>query len=278
MNTPLHHSSFIIPHSSFHLGCAVVDDPFALDGRRALVLGAGSPAGRAIAVALAQSGADVAVAAASLDGEEVMACRRVRRAIEGLGRRSAEYAFDVTLGQNVQVSTRQVAKEMGGLDILVYAVTQPLDRPVEKTTDAEWSRALAVNLSGAFFACRAAVREMQESGGRIILVTGILGERGLVNAAAVAAAQHGVVGLTRALALELAQRNIRVNAIAAGWIEGGAGAGENNEENLLVRFVPMRRLGSPDELGGLAVYLASDASDYVTGQVLHVDGGVSYHL
>ncbi len=256
----------------------MVDELFALSGKRALVLGAGSAAGRAIAIALAGAGADVAVASASLDGEEVMACRRTRRAVEALSRRSAEYAFDVTLGQNVQVSTRQVAKEMGGLDVLVYAVSRPLDRPAEKTTDAEWTRTLAVNLGGAFFACRAAAREMQSRGGRIILVTSNLAERGLENAAALVAAQHGVVGLTRALALEFARRGIRVNAIAAGWLEGSPGAGESSEENLLVRYVPMRRLGHAEELGGLAVYLASDASDYITGQVLHVDGGVAQHL
>jgi NAD(P)-dependent dehydrogenase (short-subunit alcohol dehydrogenase family) len=257
----------------------MTDDPFSLAGKTGLVLGAGTPAGQAIAVALAEAGADVAVASASIDGEEVMACRRTRRAIEALGRRSAEYAFDVTLGQNVQVSTRQVAKEMGGLDILVYAVASALNRPMEKTTDAEWTRSLAVNLSGAFFACRAAVREMLAAGGgRIILVTSNLGERGLAGASMLSAAHHGVIGLTRSLAIELADRGVRVNAIAAGWLEGVPGAGEPNEENLMVRFIPMRRLGRPEELGPLAVYLAADSSEYITGQVLHVDGGVAQHL
>jgi NAD(P)-dependent dehydrogenase (short-subunit alcohol dehydrogenase family) len=255
------------------VGCILNTNPLILDGKRALVLGAGSPVGRAIAVALAEAGADVAVAAASLDGEEVMACRRARRAIEALGRRSTEYAFDVTLGQNVQVSTRQVAKEMGGLDILVYAVAQPLERPVEKTTDAEWTRTLAVNLGGAFFACRAAVREMHSGGGRIILVLTDLAERGLENTAAVVAAQHGVIGLARALALELGGRGIRVNAIAAGRLDGGTGAGEHGEQNLLMRSVLMRRLERSDDVGGLAVYLASDASDDMTGQVVLADGG-----
>ncbi len=257
----------------------MTSDPFSLAGKKGLVLGAGTPAGHAIAVALAEAGADVAVASASLDGEEVMACRKTHRAIVALGRRSAEYAFDVTLGQNVQVSTRQVAKEMGGLDVLVYAVASVLNRPLEKTTDAEWTRSLAVNLSGAFFACRAATREMLAAGGgNIILVTSNLGERGLAGASMLATAHHGVIGLTRSLAIELADRGVRVNAIAAGWLEGVPGAGEPREENLLVRYIPMRRLGRPEELGPLAVYLAADSSDYISGQVLHVDGGVAQHL
>jgi 3-oxoacyl-[acyl-carrier protein] reductase len=223
-----------------------------LTASKALVLGAGTSAGRAIAIALAEAGADVAVASSSLDGEEVMACRRTRRAVEAAGRRSAEYAFDVTLGQNVQVSTRQVAKEMGGLDILVYAVQAAPERPAEKITDAEWSRALAVNLSGAFFACRAALREMLGAGGgRIILVAGDL-DGAAAGAAMLLPARHGLIGLARALATEYADRGIRVNAIAAGTPPARDDART-----------------APRELGLLSVYLASDASDTITGQVLY---------
>ena len=236
----------------------MTDEANQLTGRKALVLGAGTPAGRAIAVALAAAGADVAVASSSLDGEEVMACRRTRRAVEAAGRRSAEYAFDVTLGQNVQVSTRQVAKEMGGLDILVYAVQGAPERPAEKITDAEWTRALAVNLSGAFFACRAALREMLGAGGgRIILVAGDLAGAG-AGAAMLLPARHGLIGLARALAAEYADRGIRINAIAIGEREGEAGGDTG---------------GHPTELGPLAVYLASGAPDGVSGQALSVTSG-----
>jgi NAD(P)-dependent dehydrogenase (short-subunit alcohol dehydrogenase family) len=256
-----------------------MEGPFDLTGRKALVLGAGSPVGGAIAIGLAEAGADVAVASSSIEGAEVMAVRRVRRQIEALGRRTAEYAFDVTLGQNVQVSTRQVAKEMGGLHILVYAVDQLVVKPIEKTTDADWSRILAVNLSGAFYACRAAVREMTTAGwGRIVLVSSGLGERGMAGAVAYAAARHGVTGITQSLAQEVAAAGIRVNAIAPMWLETTPGVGPNTEENLLVRYIPMRRLGRPEEIAPLAVYLASDAADYISGQVFNVDGGVMKHL
>lgn len=226
-----------------------------LTGKRALVLGAGTAAGRAAAIALAQAGADVAVAAGSLDGDEVMAVRRVRRAVEAAGRRSAEYAFDLTLGQNVRVSTRQVAKEMGGLDVLVYAADAELRRPAEKTSDSEWTRVLNVNLSGAFYACRAALGEMAERGGRIVLVGSVLAEQGATESAAYCAAKAGLVGLVRALAVETADRGITVNLIALE--QSGAGLVD-----------PEARSAA---LGALVVYLASVEAAGVTGQTLSLD-------
>ena len=251
---------------------------FDLGVRKALVIGAGTAAGRAIALALAEAGADVAVASATIDGDEVMAVRRTRRGVEALGRRSAEYAMDTALGQNVAVSTRQVSKEMGGLDVLVNAQDFFLGRPAEKTSDSEWTRTIALNLGAVFYACRAAVREFSEHGGSIVNLVSGLGERGLGNAAAYIAAKHGVVGLTRAFAVEYAGRGIRVNAIETGWLEGGPAAGANSEENPLVRYIPMKRLGAPDEIAPLAVYLAGPASEFVTGQIFSVSGGVMSHL
>lgn len=185
-----------------------------LAGRRALVLGAGDMAAGALARVLAGAGADVAVASASLDGAEVMAVRRVRRDIEALGRRSAEYAFDVTLGANVHVSTRQVAKDLGGLDILVYAVDAPLGKPAAVTSDADWARTLATNLSGAFYACRAAIKEMTPGGwGRILLLVPDTQPAQASGIAAYAAARAGITGLARALATELTPTGIRVHVL-----------------------------------------------------------------
>ena len=231
-----------------------------LDGRKGLVIGAGTAAGRAIAVALAEAGADVAVASATTDGEEVMAARRARRAVEALGRRSTEYAFDTTLGQNVQVSTRQVSKEMGGLDLLVNAQEFFFSRPAEKTSDAEWTRTIALNLSAVFYACRSAVREMPDQRGRIINVIAGLDPSRLASAAAYVAARHGVVGLTRALAVEYAERGICVNAIEIGLSQGAAG-------NAPANAVVTAREGGVEAIGPLALYLASDAADGVSGQL-----------
>jgi NAD(P)-dependent dehydrogenase (short-subunit alcohol dehydrogenase family) len=248
-------------------GVPMTDGLLELAGKRALVIGAGTPAGRAAAVALAAAGADVAVASGSIDGDEVMAVRRARRAIEALGRRTAEYAFDLTLGANVRVSTRQVAKEIGGLDILVNAADVYLRRSTESTSDSDWSRVLNVNLNGVFYACRSALKEMEEHGGAIVNVCSVLGERGGVESAAYCAARHGVIGLTRALALEYAGRNIRVNAVALGWLQGVP----QDISPLPPASMP-EKSDAVQSVGPLVVYLVSAASGFVNGQVFTLDG------
>lgn len=256
-------------------------DAYDLAGKRALVIGAGYPAGRAIALALGEAGASVAVSSATNDGDEIMRVKGVQRELTKLGRKSSTVAMDVTLGANVQVTTRQVAKDLGGIDILVNAPDLFLGKSADTTSDADWSRVINVNLAGTFHACRAAGKEMlkQGSGGRIINVASVLGERGMVHAAAYCAAQGGILNLTRALAQEWGPHQITVNAIAQGWMEHSAAIGDASPAaNQTVRFVPMKRAGAADELGALAVYLASDSCGYISGQVLFVDGGLTTHL
>lgn len=223
-----------------------------LAGRKALVIGAGTAAGRAAAVALAAAGADVGCASVSIDGDEVMATRRTKRAVEALGRRAAEYAFDLQLGQNVRVSTRQVSKELGGLDILVTTAEAYLRRPAEKTSDAEWTRTLNLNLAGVFYACRSALGEMGERGGRIVAICSALAVRGGAERVAYSAAQHGVVGLIRALAAETAARGITANVIALDWLHGGEDGAAPDSVS--------------DELGPLVVRLTSDAGEATSGE------------
>jgi NAD(P)-dependent dehydrogenase (short-subunit alcohol dehydrogenase family) len=254
---------------------------FNLTGKRALVIGAGSAAGRAIALALAEAGADVYTCSASQDGNEVVAVRRTARVIKEMGRETQALATDVSLGAAVQVMVRQLLKDIQRLDILVNAPDSVLAKPADRTTDAEWSQVVHTNLSGVFYACRVAGREMLEQGihGRIVSITSGLGERGLPTMAAYGAAKAGVINLTRALAQEWAAHGITVNAIAAGWMEDTPGLGAASpEENQLLRYIPMRRAGRPDELAPLALYLASDSAAYITGQVFAVDGGLLCHL
>ena len=157
----------------------------------------------------------------------------------------------------------------------------PFAKPAPETDFAEWRRVIDVNLGGPFLACRAAGQRMLSDGhpgGSIINVASVLGERGLANGAAYCSAQAGVLNLTRALALEWARGGVRVNAIGAGWTEGMAMAGDDESRAKLERYLPYKRLARPDEIAGIAVYLASDVSAYLTGQVVWVEGGALSHV
>ncbi len=255
-------------------------EAFDLSGKRALVVGAASSVGRAIALALSEAGADVTVASATPKGSEVLAVKRLAQQIAITGRRREPQALDASLGAAVQVMVRQVVKDMGGLDILVTAPDLFLGKAAEKTSDVEWSRIINANLSPVFYACRAAGREMIKQGwGRIVNVVSAMGERGLANGAAYCAAKGGVMNLTRALAQEWGPHGVTVNCIAPGWLEDSPGLGDPDPQaNRLIRFIPMRRPGNADEVAPLALWLASEASGYVSGQTFFVDGGLLCHL
>ena len=253
-----------------------------LSGKKALVIGADNPAGGAIARAYAEAGADVALCALTAD-EAVMRARAVRRDIEKMGRRAPEYIMDVTLGKNVQVTMRQAVKELGGLDMVAIAPDQFLAKPIGKTTDTDLNRIMQVNFSAHFFAVRAASEEFRRAGqpGRIVCVTSVIGERGLPNATAYAAAHGAVYNFVRAAALELGPEQVMVNGIALGWMDwmDDRIQPEDDEAQRAVRFTVMRRRGEPEEVGPLAVYLSSEvATRYITGQIFPVDGGLLQHL
>ncbi len=252
---------------------------YDLAGKRALVVGFANPAGLAIAEALAEAGAHVAAASATMDGDEVMAAKRASKAVAAMGRETFSQGWDVTLPTNVTVGLRQLTKEFGCPSVLVYNADAPLAKPIERTGDAEFARTQAVNVNGAFYAARSWVRELDEGqSGRLVFVSSIFGERGVNHLTAYAAAKAGVLGLVAALSQELAPA-VTVNAIATGWMDWTPGRGlDDPAENLLLRFIPMRRFGHAEDVTALAVLLASDASGFMSGQVYHVDGGVSTHL
>ena len=253
---------------------------FDLTGKRALVVGCSNPSGRAIALALAEAGADVAVASASLDGDEVMEAKRVAKAVEGLGRKSISQGWDVTLPTNIQVGLKQIGKDFGKPTILVYNADATLAKPIEKTTDSDFARIQAVNQSGAYYSARSFLKEFPEGEtGRILFVTSIFAERGVENLSAYTTAKAGVLGLSTALSQELGPRDITSNCVSTGWMDWTPGRGPDEiGANLLLRFIPMRRFGKAEELAALSVLLCSDAAGYFSGQVFHVDGGVSQHL
>lgn len=255
---------------------------FDLSGQKALVVGAETPAGGAIARAYAEAGADVALAVLNAD-ESVMRARKVKADIEAMGRQAAEYVMDVTLGKNVQVTTRQIAKELGGLNLVASAPDLFLAKPIGRISDTELARVIAVNFSSQFFIAKHAFTELtkNEHGGRITLVTHVLGERGLPNTSAYGAAHGAVHNLVRSLAQEFAPQGVMVNGISLGWMEWHHEDRldpESEDASRATRFPIMKREGRAEEIGPLAVYLAGSGVGYVTGQIFTVDGGLTQHL
>ena len=224
---------------------------------------------RRLAAALAGAGADVALAGSYAPEVEASA-----RAVEAAGRRAFALDADVTRPDEVDAMVDRVVTEMGRIDVLVNGAHVELGKPFDAVTEAEWHAVMDVNVKSVFLCCRAVGGLMlRQGGGRIVNISSGLSARGLSNSAVYAASQGAVKQLTASLALEWARDGIRVNAVGAGWLTTDAG----DPDDRLARFIPSRRLGSPDDVAGLVVYLASDASDFVTGQTIYVDGGATAH-
>ena len=244
---------------------------FDLEGRRVLLYGAEHPSAGAIVRALREAGAMVAVTSAGTDGDALFKMKRIAAG-------GPAEAVDLANGKNVQVATRKLAKQLGGLDAAIAAPAAYLAAPLHKTGDADLDAILAGNLAAAYHAFRSAARELGEDG-RLIALLAAPALRGLANLSAYSAAQAGVIGLVRSLSQELAPRGITANAIVTGWTADAPGRGEDDPEaNVLLRYVPARRFGRPEDIVPLAVYLASTSSGYITGQAIQVDGGVLKHL
>jgi len=245
---------------------------FDLSGRRAIVYGAEGAHAAAAVSALREAGATVAVTSASTGGDALF---RMKRTAAG----GPAEAVDLSNGANVQVATRKLAKQLGGLDIAVVAPDAYFAAPIRKTKNADLAAVIDGNLTAAYAAFRSASREFGGDGGRLIALLAAPAARGLSNLSAYSAAQSGVIGLVRALSQELAPHGVTVNAIVGGWSTETPGRGPDAADaNVLLRYIPMRRFGEPAEAAPLVVYLGSNAAGYLTGQVFQVDGGVLKHL
>ena len=254
-------------------------EQFSLQGKVALVVGAGTPIGRAAAIALAEAGANVAVATALSTTQEEAAVTACATTIQALNRKSFARKIDITKEADVASLMQQTVVDLGRLDILVNALDLPFAKPLPKISLTEWQRVLAVNLTGTYLTCRAASTPMLAQGnGRIVNIVSVLGERGMANGSAYCAAQAGVLNLTRALSLEWARNGITVNAIGAGWTEGMGMIASEQIKQQLARYIPNKRLAQPNEISDAVVYLASDATGFITGQTIWIEGGVLSRL
>jgi len=250
-------------------------DRFRLDGRVALVTGSSAGLGAAIAVALAEAGADVATHGNSRGADAT--AERVR----ALGRRTLSLRGNLADAAVPSELVERTVAELGRLDILVNNAGTIRRAPALEMTETDWSDVLAINLSSVFRLSQLAARHMLERAGgdtkgKIVNVASLLSFQGGVNVAAYAAAKGGVAQLTKALANEWAGRGINVNAIAPGYMRTDnttALRADPVRSRQILERIPAGRWGEPDDLAGAAVFLASTASDYVHGHVLAVDGG-----
>lgn len=251
---------------------------FDLTGRRALVIGAETAAGAAVAGALAEAGAAVAVVAATGSAAAVSGPHTEAGAA---GRPPFVDAWDVRDAQAVADGYARLVATFGAPTILVTAQDARQAAPIEQTGMDAYRQVMAVIADGTYYSSRAflAALPAETAGARIISITTMFGERGIDALSAYAAAHGAVHNLVRALSQETGGRGVTVNAIATGWMTDTAGRGPDEiGENRLMRFVPMRRFGRPDEVAPLAVLLAGAAGGNISGQILHVDGGITTHL
>ena len=245
---------------------------FSLSGRKALVTGASRGIGAALAVGLAEAGADVAVAA-----RESPALAATAAAIADAGRKSVAIAIDVRDPAAIRAGVERAVQALGGLDILVNNAGVEEVRDSLAVDEALWDRIVDTNLKGAFFCAQAAARIMAASkGGAIVNLCSLTSEVGVPTAAPYGSSKSGLLGMTRALAAEWAAKGIRVNGIGPGYFRTDLTEVfyQNAEwRQAMLAKIPLRRFGRLDDLVGAAVFLCSDAAAYITGQCLYIDGG-----
>ncbi len=246
-----------------------------LKGKAVIITGGRQGMGRADALAFAESGAKVTVADISQED-----CQLVVDEIEKNGGEALAVKCDVTNQKEVEEMVRKTVEKFGRLDILVNNAGICQFKPFLELTEAEWQRTLDINLKGYFLCAKAAAKEMakQKSGAIVNIASVVMGQMGIGMAGLshYSASKGGIAALTKTLALELAPSNIRVNAIAPGAIDTPMVASTKTDPKILeqtLAMIPMRRMGKPEEIASAVLFLSSNASSYITGSIVVVDGG-----
>jgi 3-oxoacyl-[acyl-carrier protein] reductase len=248
---------------------------WGLEGRIALVTGASRGIGRAIALRLAEEGCDVAVNfnASPEAAEEVV------EAIKTMERRAIAVHADVSSADQVETMVAEVTDELGEVDILVNNAGIHQHLKSWEMSPEDWQRVIDVNLTGTYLTSRLLGPRMADRGwGRIVNISSVVAMSGTDHEAHYAASKAGLHGLTKSLALELSPKGVTVNAVAPGWIRTDMTADTTEEEMAeAMREVPLGRIGEPEEIASVIAYLASPDAAYVTGQVIHVNGGMGLY-
>src|SRR5512142_1979788 len=242
-------------------------------GKTALVTGASRGIGRAVAIALARGGANVAL---NYAGNAAAAEEALKLVLAAGAPKAKVYRFDVADPAACNAAVEQVIADLGGVDVLVNNAGIAIDQLVMRLKDEDWNRQLQVNLTGAFNLTRAAARPMmKQRGGAIVNLTSVVGEMGNAGQAAYAATKAGLIGLTKAVARELASRGVRVNAVAPGYVDTDmTQALPEAARGKLQEMIPLARIGTAQDVAAAVAFLASDQASYVTGEVLRVNGGM----
>ncbi len=242
-----------------------------LTGKIAVVTGSAQGIGQAIATALAQEGADVVVADLQADR-----CQETVGQVQQLGRKAMAVSVNVGDWDQVKSTMDQVVKEWGRIDILVNNAGITRDGLLLRMKDEDWQSVLQVNLTGTFYCVKAVMPTMsRQRNGRIVNIASIVGAIGNIGQANYSASKAAVIGLTKTVAREYASRNVTVNAVAPGFIDTAMtqNLSDDTKESLLNQ-IPLKRLGQPSDVADAVCFLSSEKAGYITGHVLHVNGGM----
>ena len=243
----------------------------SLTGKIALVTGAAQGIGRDIALALATDGADVAICDVNLE-----AAQKTAGDIEGKGRKSLAIKANVAASADVTAMIDQVVEKFGRIDILVNNAGITRDGLILRMKDEDWDLVMSINLKGSFLCTKAALKYMsKQRGGTIINIASIVGAMGNAGQANYVASKAGLIGLTKTIAREYANRGITANAVAPGFIDTAMTQGlSDTVKTELSKQIPMGKLGTPEDVANAVRFLASPWAQYITGQVIHVNGGM----